>query len=361
MGFEIDFLPVGDASKSGDAITLRYGNLFGARAEQTVVVVDGGFKDTGDAVARHVNDYYRTAHIDLVVSTHPDDDHIRGLITLFERDDVTVGQLWLHRPWEHNENARIVKSYARRETAAEGSFEAYIANAERLNALAEANGVPVVEPFTWQAMKGDGYTLAVVGPDRDYYRDLVGEFGKAAAAKSPTVFEKALTEVLSWADETLFIEALTDGGTTSPANNSTVSLLLTDGQRHSLLTGDAGMPALDRVANTLAEVGIGPSSLRFVQVPHHGSRHNVGPTILNRLLGQKGSEVARGTAFCSAAADGEPRHPAKMVLNAFRRRGYPVGTTCGNAICFREGAPDRPGWGPLELEPFHGKVETFED
>ena len=54
MGYEIDFLPVGD--KSGDAIALRYGNLFGQRTEQTVVVVDGGSEDDTAAVARRYAD-----------------------------------------------------------------------------------------------------------------------------------------------------------------------------------------------------------------------------------------------------------------------------------------------------------------
>lgn len=39
MGFEIDFLPVGEEGKSGDAIALRFGNLFGQRSEQMVVVI----------------------------------------------------------------------------------------------------------------------------------------------------------------------------------------------------------------------------------------------------------------------------------------------------------------------------------
>ena len=37
MGFEIDLLPVGNESKGGDAIALRYGNLDGHRDEQTVI------------------------------------------------------------------------------------------------------------------------------------------------------------------------------------------------------------------------------------------------------------------------------------------------------------------------------------
>ena len=41
MGYEVDFLPVGDGEKSGDAISLRFGNLFGGRNEQVVIIIDG--------------------------------------------------------------------------------------------------------------------------------------------------------------------------------------------------------------------------------------------------------------------------------------------------------------------------------
>ena len=43
MGYEVDVLGVGGESKSGDAIALRWGNLYGSREEQKVVVIDGGF------------------------------------------------------------------------------------------------------------------------------------------------------------------------------------------------------------------------------------------------------------------------------------------------------------------------------
>jgi hypothetical protein len=62
-------------------------------------------------------------------------------------------------------------------------------------------------------------------------------------------------------------------------------------------------------------------SFKFVQIPHHGSKRNVGPAILNRLIG---SPVAQGTnkftAFVSVPKKGEPKHPSKRVTNAFMRR-----------------------------------------
>ncbi len=82
MGYEIDFLAVGDNGRSGDAIALRYGNLHGDRDAQRVVVIDGGFSDDGYRLAELIRTYYKTDHVDLVVSSHPDSDHANGLKTL---------------------------------------------------------------------------------------------------------------------------------------------------------------------------------------------------------------------------------------------------------------------------------------
>ncbi|MGI2014869.1 hypothetical protein [Shewanella oncorhynchi] len=54
MGYEVDFLGGGSESKSGYVIAIRFGNLHGRRDEQTVVVIDGGFSDTGTELVEHI-------------------------------------------------------------------------------------------------------------------------------------------------------------------------------------------------------------------------------------------------------------------------------------------------------------------
>lgn len=60
MGFEVDFLSVGDGQRSGDAIALRLGNLHGSRDEQVVMIIDGGTTESGERLAEHVRHFYRT-------------------------------------------------------------------------------------------------------------------------------------------------------------------------------------------------------------------------------------------------------------------------------------------------------------
>lgn len=160
-------------------------------------------------------------------------------------------------------------------------------------------------------------------------------------------------------DENLNIETLRDDGTTTPANNSSAICLLTVDDRQLLLTGDAGIPALEQAVTVLEAEGFQPGNLRFVQIPHHGSRSNVGPSILNRMLGPKGQPTRpAATAFASVARKNpEHKHPAKKVTNAFHRRGYSVHVTQGEAKRHSHDPPDRVGWSTSTPLPFYSKVE----
>ncbi|GAK17676.1 hypothetical protein JCM19053_1312 [Vibrio sp. JCM 19053] len=95
MGYEIDFLGVGEESKSGDAIALRYGNLHGPRDEQTVVVIDGGFQSTSSKIIDHITTCFGTSKVDLVINTHADQDHINGLEMVL--NELEVQELWIHQ------------------------------------------------------------------------------------------------------------------------------------------------------------------------------------------------------------------------------------------------------------------------
>src|SRR5688572_1286072 len=98
MAYQVDFLAVGDGAKSGDAIAMRFGD-FANPLQTYVVVIDGGFQSSGEALVEHIRREYQTTYVDLVVSTHPDNDHSSGLAPVLEK--LQVGKLWMHKPWEH--------------------------------------------------------------------------------------------------------------------------------------------------------------------------------------------------------------------------------------------------------------------
>ena len=60
MELEVDFLPVGEGTKAGDAIVLRYGNLNGSREDYSVVIIDAGYSETGQKIVEHIKNVYKT-------------------------------------------------------------------------------------------------------------------------------------------------------------------------------------------------------------------------------------------------------------------------------------------------------------
>jgi beta-lactamase superfamily II metal-dependent hydrolase len=125
-----------------------------------------------------------------------------------------------------------------------------------------------------------------------------------------------------------------------------------------LFTGDAGIPALNHAVSVLESNDFDFTNLKFIQVPHHGSKRNIGPSLLNKIIGPKLSDdIKIKTAFVSASENGMPKHPAKKVTNAFRRRGAPVFVTSGNGIWHHSNAPFRANYSSIVPLPFYTRVE----
>ena len=360
MGYEIDFLAVGEA-KSGDAIALRFGDLNANPPKQTVVVVDGGFADTGKQLVQHLKAYYKTSHVDLVVSTHPDGDHCAGLETVLQ--ECSVDCLWMHRPWNHTDDiAKMFKDGRVTDKGVSESLRKSLDNGRSLERLAERLGIPIVEPFA--GISDPTRCVWVAGPSEPYYESLLPGFRCTPEPVQAGLMQKALSgvaESMKRVFENWGFETLDDSGETTAENNSSVILYVAIGDRVILLTADAGIPALTGAADWLETAGVDLSKITFIQVPHHGSRRNVGPTILNRLIGPKlrGEANLKGS-FASVATANNPKHPSKAVMNAFRRRGAPVHTTAGAGKCDFWQAPGwaaRPGWITSQPVPFYDEVE----
>lgn len=341
---QIDFLPVDSGEKSGDAIVFRYGD-FSQRSSYQVVVIDGGTKDSGNRLVEHIQNFYDTNHVDLVICTHPDADHASGLRQVLNQ--CSVGELWLHKPWDHSEkicdlfhDGRITNN-----SLSERLKNAYT-YAHELMVLAEEKGIDIREPFAGRQTE-DGM-ITVLGPTIDYYRELIPEFARSPQAKS--VLEKAyssLNKAINWIQETLDIETLDERGETSAENRSSAVILLEINDKKYLFTGDSGIQSLENVIDYTNQENINISNISFMQVPHHGSKRNISPSILN--------SIKCNTAFVSASKDA-PKHPAKKVTNAFKRRGSIVFKTSGNILMHNVNA-GRAGWGPATDVPFFNEVE----
>lgn len=362
IGYELDFLPVGEESKGGDAIAIRYGNLTGTRSEQTVIVVDGGYLDSGEALVEHIRNHFQTDYVDIVVSTHPDRDHIKGLEVVLRK--LGVGQLWMHRPAAHDETVAASRFSVNKAAVLGETLAKSLNDSDSLLAIATELGVPIVEPFT--GLSSDDGALLVLGPDESYYEELLRQMrgtssGQTLAMALSKAFRAVQEAVFDMVPEGTWLETLTETSDVSPSNNSSVVLSLVVGDDAILLTGDAGAEALHRVVDQLDARGISAGFYDFVQIPHHGSRHNVTPSLLDRLLGPKGT-LPRAVAYASTPRKNpERKHPAKKTLNAFTRRGYRAFDTAGVHLMRSLNAPTREGFTTVTEHQLYIQVENHND
>lgn len=341
MAYEIDYLPVGDGERGGDAIAMRFGNLLGPREEQTVIVIDGGNKESGDALVEHITLYYRTDRVDFVISTHPDSDHASGLYTVLEK--LRVGTLMMHKPWEYAEDiVALIDDNRVTENGTEKRLRDALKFAKDLENLANKKSIHIAEPFA--GLKNENQSIYVLGPSSDYYLSLLPDF-----LQQRVYGQKSSDAETVLVPDAPHIDHLDDeNDSTSPRNLSSVIVLFTIEGHKLLFTGDAGKRSLHLAADYAKSQGITLNDLTFFDVPHHGSKRNISSGLLKRVCGT--------TAYISTPKD-SIKHPSKKVTNGLKKHGANVFITRGRGICYSNNAPVRAGWGVIQDEPFHPYVE----
>ena len=363
MAHEIDFLAVGDHKRSGDAIALRYGDGH----TYSIHVIDGGDQAAGVQMVKHIRKYYgNPSYIDAVTCTHGDDDHSSGLREVVKA--FNVRGIWMNRPWMY---ARlIIDDFKDRRMTVDslvGRLREEYPILVEIEEIAEERGIEIHEAF----QGGTVGAFTILAPSRERYLQLIPEFSRtpeqAASHQShSSVWTNPLAKVaqpvldaVKWVAETWGLETLEENVETSASNESSVvQLAQLDGKR-ILLTGDAGVIALGEAADYAEVHGCPLPGIDFVQVPHHGSRHNVSPSSLDRWLGPRLPDGgSRGTIAYASVAKATKTHPRKKVVNAFIRRGAKVYATKGTSVWHHRGTPLREGWGPVNPLEFSEHVEA---
>ena len=279
MGYEIDFIPVGEGEKNGDAIAMRITK--NGRTE--IYVIDGGTRASGKALVQHVRYYYGTDRVDYLISTHPDMDHISGLKVVLE--ELEVGALWMHKPWEHAPHIikDILDGRVTQRSLSERIKES-VRLATEVEKIATEKGIQICEPF--QGAKIGSY-FYVLSPSKEWYREQLKSFDDMPPSKATPVLEnQTYASSIDTAYEDWNTETLKEDGETSARNESSVVLLgILPNNYGVLLTGDAGRQALTKAYEYALSREYNLQQCQFIQMPHHGSRRNVSPDLLDILLG----------------------------------------------------------------------------
>ena len=371
FGFEIDFLPVGKGEDSGDAICMRWGyDLCSDNPEQFVMIVDGGYKETGEELLEHIKNFYFNQgklpiDIDMIISTHPHQDHISGLLPIID-GSAHVKWLVMHTPWLHDGLKKWFDDVGTlKEVTIHNKLKEGLSTAVELVRLAKKNKISIYEAFApWMSKEFYGCRFYILSPEKTFYEALLPDFnatpgnGKIDRGRRLRATGRRVNASRCPLDEE---------GETSAENESSIILLIhvTPKDKYVLLTADGGKLALSHAIRVMKSLKIDVSNIDIFQVPHHGSVQNITPAILNAIMGVPVPEST--CLFCkksiaSVSANADEEHPADAVRNAILQRGSRFCTTAGTIKHFSYGAvPPRKGYIDIKYDnQLTSTVQEFE-
>jgi beta-lactamase superfamily II metal-dependent hydrolase len=299
---EIDILPASTESQGADTILLRFGQFSYNNGEnnQKIILIDGGFKQNAESIIKHVRDIYHSNTIDCVINTHPDADHINGLIELLTLDELKINYFLVHDPWKHAYSISRKIQDDRVSTKSVQNRLDYNLDAldNLLNLIDKKKICREIEPFAGVTCHN---FLKVIGPTEDYYEALVKEFpGMHDERKLPNYGDPILEDYNQNGGHFL------KNPVTSAKNDSSVILFFECDGFKVLFSGDAGVQALTNAINYANSEKIDISSPNYFQIPHHGSLKNLSYDIFD--------EIRPNACFVSAPSDSN-KHPSRLLTN----------------------------------------------
>lgn len=343
LGYEIDLLPVGDGSKSGDAILMRFGDLFTGGTCQKVVLIDGGYKCTAEAIKRHLQDYYNCRNkegklqIDLMILSHPDIDHVSGLVELAKDSDIQIGMIMMHLPWEELEVSWVkdgrITSNSLKQRLKDAFCQAYELDCATKNIRRIKAQIGL--------LNFGGAKFHILSPSSLLYRKKIAQCDKSPDCIVPnkSLCEKMFSKIVNEEpyNKGDSIHWYFDEQTSAINETSLVILFEYEGSR-ILFTGDAGIDNLTEAISYAKTNSIDLSKVDVIKMPHHGSRKNVTPKIMDEL-GRSGT-----ACYFSCAPNDNGHHPSKRLVNMLNQKGFKVYATQGGILWRHHNAPERLGY-----------------
>ena len=305
MPIKFEFLPV-----DGDAILIT--------TEDFVMLIDGGGKSTYSRLKQHLESLQRP--IDLVVLTHIDEDHIFGLLRLFE--DIKEGKttIKIKKVWFNSmvEEPLIINTHANDSESPKISRK----QGNNLNALLKELSVCGIEhvnngihcdnsQYNKIFSLSDTIKIRLISPTEESLK-------KMYKAWNPRLFDKQKPKISSHNDYRKKIEELMHANFKNDAsefNASSIAFILFYGCHQFLMLGDANIKL---ITNQLTKVFQQESSMKkkfaFVKVSHHGSAKNTNDEFLDIIDCSNFIFCARGDHLPSKQAI------SRIIKNAINKK-----------------------------------------
>ena len=307
--FNVELIPAGH----GDCIWIEYGTDLDSLHR---ILIDGGTSSTFKHLKKHIEALPPgKRHLDLLVITHIDADHIAGILKLLEEDSlgVTFGDIW-YNGYQH----------------LSGLESLGVKQAERLSDYLEKPGINWNKAFQGKAVCTDNekkflvipplpgdMKITLLSPSPKELADLKPKWEKEAE-KAGLLLDKKLEEQEDPDMHPSGLEAL--GGAvlddidslaestfepdSSLTNASSIAFLAEYSGKKILFSGDAHATVLlESIKAYLPECQ--PLYLDLFKIPHHGSDGNISKELLERLRCSNYLVSTNGAYF---------KHPDKIAI-----------------------------------------------
>jgi hypothetical protein len=248
------------------------------------ILIDGGPGRTYRQLTQEIQKLQRNEQvIDLLIITHIDDDHIGGILKLFE--DPTFNPILIRQVW-FNSGAMLAKQLgdlyaASREVALYPQTDTPISitqgnTLERyLQHMAGWNNTLIhtgTAPLHWDNLK-----ITVLSPDHQSLEKLHKHWPVAPTVATPvsssaTDFSRSIEE-LNALPECSEDQAV--------CNGSSIAILLETNMAKLLFLGDAHPSVVAASLKRLGYSAARPLEAALVKVAHHGSRYNTSAELLS--------------------------------------------------------------------------------
>lgn len=226
----------------------------------TYVDLKSGYPMPGDLKSKLASLKSKHEHIDLLIITHIDDDHIGGLLEWFSHDfpdKSLLREVWF------NDNI-LVPSFR--------STNNSKANAISLKCLLDEHGVSYKNVISQgQAYLYNWGKIIVLAPNVKYHN-------KIAKALQKTLDQRNMTDNSGSDDYRISIDELMERKwkiNLSDANKASIAFLLTTREgENNLLLGDVD---INTVIHSIKELGYSKDNklmCELIKLPHHGSKNN---------------------------------------------------------------------------------------
>lgn len=229
------------------------------------MLIDGGGADPAEFAGSTsgripLSEYLKARaldHLDLVVNTHPHEDHVSGLLKAVET--IPVRELWQTLPPAFCREGMRELDVSLARSRSQDKFLHALNDCAALSRLVEDAGGMVLQ--VRPGMQGElckGLRYTVLGPSEEKLRDL----------------ESRCEALYAETDEEAFLEKL--NALDAQLNNRSIILLLEYGETRLLLPGDTNLAGYEGIDPTLLKADL-------FKVGHHGQRDGADEKLLQAV------------------------------------------------------------------------------